>query len=307
MVAQLTPTMKALEIKNLHKTYSSGHQALNGVSFEVKKGEIFGLLGPNGAGKTTTINIMAGVVNKTAGEVSVLNTSIDEDHLAVKKKVGVVPQELVYDRFFTVEKTLQYQAGYYGISDAQDKIDELLKALSLEDKRNVSTGALSGGMKRRLMVAKALVHDPDLVVLDEPTAGVDIELRWGLWEYVKELHKRGKTIILTTHYLEEAEAMCDRLAILDKGNVLAIDTVSELKKRFGSAQKKISFTLKSGKLPAELPFEITTGSHGLESIVPEDQITRFFSWADAQGLVLSDIEIHAESLDTVFHNIITHG
>jgi len=264
------------------------------------------LFGPNGAGKTTTINIMAGVVEKSSGGVEVMGTSIDDDHLAVKKMIGVVPQELVYDRFFTVEKTLQFQAGYYGIRDASKQIDELLEALSLQDKRHVSTAALSGGMKRRLMVAKALVHDPDLVVLDEPTAGVDIELRWSLWEYVRELHKRGKTIILTTHYLEEAEMMCDRIAIMEKGQLLAADSVSELKKRFGSAQKKISFVLSEGRVPEHTPFTISQVDGRYEISVAETEVPKFFNWIHQQELSPSDIEIHSESLDTIFHNVITH-
>lgn len=296
----------ALIIKDLQKTYKGGMQALKGMSFSVKKGEIFGLLGPNGAGKTTTINIMAGVVEKTAGEMTVMGTSIDEDHLAVKRMIGVVPQELVYDRFFTVERTLQFQAGYYGIPDASEKIDELLKALSLEDKRHASTAALSGGMKRRLMVAKALVHDPDLVVLDEPTAGVDIELRWSLWEYVRELHQRGKTIILTTHYLEEAESMCDRIAIMDKGALLAADSVKELKKRFGSAQKKVHFLLEKGQCPNDPRFEISKDEERHEITLAEDQVSEFFHWLHENKLTPKDIEIHSESLDQVFHNVITH-
>jgi ABC-2 type transport system ATP-binding protein len=218
----------AISLKGLTKTYSGGKQALKGIDLEIPRGSIFGLLGPNGAGKSTTINILAGLVNKTAGTARIWGFDIDEHPRNAKASIGIVPQELVFDAFFTPFETLELQAGLFGVPKAKRRTMELLKAVRLDDKAHVYSRTLSGGMKRRLLVAKALVHNPPVLVLDEPTAGVDIELRQLLWDYVRELHAMGTTIVLTTHYLEEAESLCDRIAIINHGQVVANDETSKL-------------------------------------------------------------------------------
>ena len=214
--------MPALTINNLTKTYDNGVQALKGVSFTVEKGEFFALLGPNGAGKSTTIGIISSLVNKSGGEVNILGHDLDRQRAQAKKLVGLVPQEFNFNQFEKVEDILVTQAGYYGIpvKQAMPQVEFYLKRLGLWDKRHMQSRTLSGGMKRRLMIARALVHDPELLILDEPTAGVDIELRRSMWEFLTEINKRGKTIILTTHYLEEAESLCRRIAIIDHGNIV---------------------------------------------------------------------------------------
>ena len=214
--------MSALTINNLTKTYDNGVQALKGVSFTVEKGEFFALLGPNGAGKSTTIGIISSLVNKTGGEVSIFGHDLDHQRALAKKLVGLVPQEFNFNQFEKVEDILVTQAGYYGIpvKQAMPEVEFYLKRLGLWDKRHMQSRTLSGGMKRRLMIARALVHDPELLILDEPTAGVDIELRRSMWDFLTEINKRGKTIILTTHYLEEAESLCRRIAIIDHGNIV---------------------------------------------------------------------------------------
>jgi ABC-2 type transport system ATP-binding protein len=219
----------ALVIENLTKTYASGTQALKGVSLTVADGDFFALLGPNGAGKSTTIGILTGLVTKTSGTVSVYGHDIDLEPAAVKSNLGVVPQEFNFNIFETVLNTIIFQAGYYGISrsEALPRAEELLKALSLWDKRNQPARNLSGGMKRRLMLARALINNPRLLILDEPTAGLDIELRRSLWEFLTQLNARGTTIILTTHYLEEAENLCRHVAIIDEGRVLTNEPVSD--------------------------------------------------------------------------------
>ncbi len=216
-----TPTAPAIAVTDLCKTYKGGKRALDDVSLAVPRGSMFGLLGPNGAGKSTLINILAGLVNKTSGTASIWGFDIDAHPRNAKASIGIVPQEIVFDAFFTPAEVLDLQAGLYGIPKAQRRTSEILRAVRLEDKANAYSRTLSGGMKRRLLIAKALVHNPPILVLDEPTAGVDIELRQQLWAYVRELHARGVTIVLTTHYLEEAEALCDRIAIIDKGRVVA--------------------------------------------------------------------------------------
>lgn len=218
----------AIKIEKLSKTYAGGKQALDEVSFDVPRGEIFGLLGPNGAGKSTLINILAGLVTKTAGNASVWGFDIDAHPRNAKNSIGIVPQEIVFDPFFTPFETLELVAGLYAVPKDKRRSMELLRAVHLEDKANAYARTLSGGMKRRLLVAKAMVHSPPILVLDEPTAGVDIELRQQLWAYVRELNQRGVTIVLTTHYLEEAEQLCDRIAIINHGQLIANKPTREL-------------------------------------------------------------------------------
>ena len=226
----------AISIRGLAKTYAGGKQALGGVDLDVPRGSIFGLLGPNGAGKSTMINILAGLVRKTAGTASIWGFDIDEHPRNAKASIGIVPQEILFDAFFTPFETLELQAGLYGVPKAKRRTMDILRAVRLDDKAHTYSRTLSGGMKRRLLIAKALVHNPPVLVLDEPTAGVDIELRQQLWEYVRELHESGTTVVLTTHYLEEAEALCDRIAIIDQGRVVANDETGTL---LATAQDKI--------------------------------------------------------------------
>jgi ABC-2 type transport system ATP-binding protein len=229
-------TDAAISIQALAKTYKGGKQALDNVTFDVPRGQIFGLLGPNGAGKSTLINILSGMVMKTGGTASIWGFDIDEHPRNAKASIGIVPQEIVFDPFFTPFETLELFAGLYGVPKAERKSLELLRAVHLEDKANAYSRTLSGGMKRRLLVAKAMVHSPPVLVLDEPTAGVDIELRQQLWAYVRELNHQGVTVVLTTHYLEEAEELCDRIAIINHGRLIANEPTREL---VNKAQEKL--------------------------------------------------------------------
>ena len=238
----------ALTVENLTKVYSDSknkkeNKALNDLNFQVKQGEIFGLLGPNGAGKTTFLSILAGTVSKTNGSINVWGFDIDKNPRQVKASIGIVPQEVNLDAFFSPKKLLELQAGLYGVTKKDRITDLILKMVSLENKANAYSRSLSGGMKRRLLIAKAMVHQPPILILDEPTAGVDVELRNNLWNNVKELNKEGVTIILTTHYLFEAQEMCDRIAIIDQGNLVALDTTQKLLDRIQT--KKINFKVKN--------------------------------------------------------------
>ena len=214
--------MNAIEILSLKKTYDTGDEAVKGIDLNIKKGSFFGLLGPNGAGKTTTIGILTGLVNKTSGSAKILGHDIIDDFKSARKSIGLSPQEINLDVFFSIRQILLFQAGYYGVPKklAEDRVDTILKKLDLYHKRNETSRHLSGGMKRRIQIAKALVHDPPILILDEPTAGVDIELRHMLWDYLKELNNEGKTILLTTHYIEEAEKLCDEIAIINNGEII---------------------------------------------------------------------------------------
>ncbi|MCV0382769.1 MAG: ABC transporter ATP-binding protein [Erythrobacter sp.] len=231
----------AIRIDNLVKRYAgtgSGEDklALKGVSFDVPQGEVFGLLGPNGAGKSTLINILAGLVTKTSGNAEIWGFDIDEHPRNAKRSIGIVPQEIVFDPFFTPFEVLENQGGFYGIGKGERRSEELLRAVHLADKRDAYARTLSGGMKRRLLIAKAMVHSPPILVLDEPTAGVDVELRRQLWELVTELNREGVTVVLTTHYLEEAEQLCDRIAIINHGELIANKPTRDL---IGMAREKI--------------------------------------------------------------------
>lgn len=229
--------MSAISFKHLTKNYGS-LVALNDVSLEIEEGEFFGLLGPNGAGKTTLISILAGLCRPTVGSVEVMGHDVQSDFRAARRLLGIVPQELVFDPFFTVRETLQFQSGYFGIKNNGEWIDEILHHLGLADKANKNMRALSGGMKRRVLVAQALVHRPPVIVLDEPTAGVDVELRQSLWKFISRLNQEGHTIVLTTHYLEEAQELCGRIAMLKKGEIVALDTTANLLARVNNSQTK---------------------------------------------------------------------
>jgi len=214
--------MNAIEIQSLRKTYDTGDKALKGIDLNIKQGSFFGLLGPNGAGKTTTIGVLTGLVNKSSGNAKILGHDIIDDFKLARKSIGLSPQEINLDVFFSIRQILLFQAGYYGVTQklAEDRVDTILKKLDLYHKKNETSRHLSGGMKRRIQIAKALVHDPPILILDEPTAGVDIELRYMLWDYLKELNNEGKTILLTTHYIEEAEKLCDEIAIINNGEII---------------------------------------------------------------------------------------
>lgn len=219
--------VNAITIENIKKSYGDV-EALKGISLEIKKGEFFGLLGPNGAGKSTLISALAGLLKVDDGHLSVMGHDVVAHYRDARRALGVVPQEIVMDPFFSVRETLEFQSGYFGVADNGEWIDELLEQLGLADKADKNMRQLSGGMKRRVLIAQALVHKPEVLVLDEPTAGVDVELRQSMWRFVRRLHRDGHTIVLTTHYLEEAEELCDRIAIIDKGQLIALETKEDL-------------------------------------------------------------------------------
>ena len=250
--------MKALSITNLKKEYTGGLQALKGIDLSVKKGDFFALLGPNGAGKSTTIGIISSLVTKTSGEVKILDIDIDENHSLAKKKLGVVGQEVNFNQFEKVGDIIRNQAGYYGLSfkQARDNAKYYMRKLDIWDKRNEQARKLSGGMKRRVMVAKALVNNPDLLILDEPTAGVDIELRRSLWDFLTEINDQGTTIILTTHYLEEAERLCRNIAIIDSGEIVENTSMQELLTRLEVETFVFDLSTPITDLPKSLDFEM---------------------------------------------------
>ena len=238
----------AIEVRDLKKRFGS-LQALDGVSLRVEQGEFFGLLGPNGAGKTTLISTVAGLTRADSGSVTVMGHDVVADYRDSRRCLGVVPQELVFDPFFSVRETLRIQSGYFGLRKNDDWIDEIMAHLDLTSKADANTRSLSGGMKRRVLVAQALVHRPPVIVLDEPTAGVDVELRQTLWKFIEGLNRDGHTIVLTTHYLEEAEALCGRIAMLQGGRVVALDKTADLLRRHAGAFLRVKV---NGALPAEL-------------------------------------------------------
>ncbi len=264
--------MPAISFQSVSKTFpakSAGGEpfkALNRVSFDIEEGEFFGLLGPNGAGKTTLISVLAGLAKASEGRVLVHGHDVQNDYAQSRRLLGVVPQELVFDPFFSVREALRFQSGYFGVKKNDAWIDELLDSLGLADKANANMRQLSGGMKRRVLVAQALVHQPRVIVLDEPTAGVDVELRQTLWQFVAKLNRQGSTVLLTTHYLEEAEALCGRLAMLKQGRVLALASTSELLK---SASSNVLRFKIDGQLPTELASKLLTKLHGELETVPE--------------------------------------
>ena len=251
--------MTAIQISNVEKSYKS-LKALDGVTLSIQEGEFFGLLGPNGAGKTTLISTIAGLIRPDRGSVSIHGHDVITDFRAARGKLGVVPQELVFDPFFTVRETLRLQSGYFGLKNNDKWIDEVMENLDLTSKADVNMRALSGGMKRRVLVAQALVHKPPVIVLDEPTAGVDVELRQTLWQFISRLNREGHTVVLTTHYLEEAQAMCQRVAMLKSGKVVALDTMSALIRRISGSQLIVH--LSGGDLPEGLRHLVSHDEHG---------------------------------------------
>ena len=300
-------TEAAISIQGLSKTYEGGKRALDEVTFDVPRGQVFGLLGPNGAGKSTLINILAGLVNKTSGSASIWGFDIGEHPRNAKASIGIVNQEILFDPFFTPFETLEIQAGLYGVPKGQRHSMDLLRAVHLEDKASAYARTLSGGMKRRLMVAKAMVHAPPVLVLDEPTAGVDIELRQQLWTYVRGLNAGGVTVVLTTHYLEEAEELCDRIAIINHGKVIANEPTRDL---IGMAQEKVVAVTVDRDLAAapEAPcFEkiVLKGERVLEITYHKGRVNagEVLAAVQADGLGIVDVTTREADLEDVFLNL----
>ncbi len=296
--------MSALSFQSVSKTYpprSAGaapFQALDRVGFEVEEGEFFGLLGPNGAGKTTLISILAGLTRSSQGRVCVHGHDVQTDYAAARRLLGVVPQELVFDPFFTVREALRIQSGYFGVKGNDAWIDELLESLGLGDKAGANMRQLSGGMKRRVLVAQALVHKPRVIVLDEPTAGVDVELRQTLWQFIAKLNKQGHTVLLTTHYLEEAEALCGRIAMLKQGRVVALERTSDLLR---SATAQVLRLKLDGELPQALKaMARVTGRIVQLPVHNAIEIESHLAAIRSAGLVAEDVEIRQADLEDVF-------
>ena len=299
----------AIDITGLTKTYAKTKKAeaktaLKGVDLIVPRGSIFGLLGPNGAGKSTLINILAGLVNKSAGSAKICGFDIDTQTRQARSSIGIVPQEITMDVFFTPFQALELQAGYYGVPKSERRSEEILAALGLSDKRDAYVRQLSGGMKRRLLIAKALVHNPPVLILDEPTAGVDIELRRQLWDYVQKLHKQGTTVILTTHYLEEAEALCDQIAIIHHGQIVANESKKSLLSRLDKRTLIITPTQPLTELPhqlSELEAHITPdGQLAINYRSGTDSISGLLNQVKAAGLSIGDLRTEEPDLEDVF-------
>jgi ABC-2 type transport system ATP-binding protein len=300
------PAPIAIRFDNVSKVFQGAQgalRALDGVSFDIEQGEFFGLLGPNGAGKTTLISILAGLARATGGRVTVMGHDVVADYAAARKALGIVPQELVFDPFFSVRETLRIQSGYFGVRHNDAWIAELLAELGLSDKADANMRQLSGGMKRRVLVAQALVHKPPVIVLDEPTAGVDVELRQGLWEFVRGLNRDGHTIVLTTHYLEEAEALCARIAMLKQGRVVALDTTSNLMNRMDGLYLKLR--LSAAALPAVLTARVRDSRDATHTL-------RLRSYAEVEGVLaqvreagaqIEELELLQPDLEDVFVQI----
>jgi ABC-2 type transport system ATP-binding protein len=294
--------MSAIEIRNVKKRYKD-LQALKGVNLVVEEGEFFGLLGPNGAGKTTLISILAGLARADSGNISVLGHDVVTDFRQARRSLGVVPQELVFDPFFTVRESLRIQSGYFGLRKNDDWIDEIMANLDLTEKADVNTRALSGGMKRRVLVAQALVHRPPVIVLDEPTAGVDVELRQTLWQFIARLNREGHTVLLTTHYLEEAEALCQRIAMLKQGKVVALERTSVL--LASTANTMLRFKTDHA-LPASLAERArVTGRSAQVSARDAADVEVVLAQLREAGVPVEDLEIGRADLEDVFLNIMT--
>ena len=296
-----------LSVKKLNKIYRKNIHALKDLNLEVKEGEILGLLGPNGAGKSTFINILAGVTDKTSGEVKVWGFDLDKNPRQVRVSLGIVPQEINVDPFFTPKKLLDLQAGLFGVKKKDRITDTVLDLVALKDKSNSYTRNLSGGMKRRLLIAKALVHKPPIIILDEPTAGVDVELRKNLWENIRSLRKLGVTIILTTHYLQEAEELCDRVGIIHKGNLIALDTTGNMLKKIQT--KTIKFEINKRIVLDDINdknYNILTNTDSefkIEYNKQEFNIQKIIKLLENQGIVIKDIKSEDPDLEDVFVNL----
>ncbi len=300
-----------ISISSLSKTYATGFQALKGVSLDIRRGEIFALLGPNGAGKTTLISIVCGIVNRSGGTVTVDGHDISADYRAARSLIGLVPQELTVEAFETVRSALTYSRGLFGKPANPDFIDQVLKDLSLWDKRDEKIITLSGGMKRRVMIGKALAHEPRILFLDEPTAGVDVELRQDMWAMVRRLRDSGVTIILTTHYIEEAEEMADRVGVINHGELVLIEEKTELMRKLGRKQLKLELRKPVKKLPEQFArYEVELSDDGNELTYTYDNqaerpgVASLIRDLDAAGIEFRDLDTENSSLEEIFVNLV---
>lgn len=297
-----TENLPAISLRKVSKRYAD-LQALDNISFDIKQGEFFGLLGPNGAGKSTLISAIAGLLKVNSGDISILGADVENNYRQARMNLGVVPQEIVMDPFFTVRETLQFQSGYFGLSNNAQWIDELLEQLGLSDKADSNMRKLSGGMKRRVLIAQALVHKPPVLVLDEPTAGVDVELRQSMWRFVRRLHKEGHTIVLTTHYLEEAEELCDRIAIINKGQLLALETKEDLLARGLGSKLLVRATHSIDTVPIEYQGRIARlEGNELELTIhrESDSVMEILDRLRAASISIEYVSVLSDSLEDVF-------
>ncbi len=304
MTKEVPSETPAIHIQGVHKHYGA-LQALNGVNLTIKQGEFFALLGPNGAGKSTLINTLAGLVKPTAGNISVMGFDVSHDYQAARRNLGIVPQELVFDPFFNVREMLRFQAGYFGCGPENDGwVDEILEGLGLTDKAHTNMRKLSGGMKRRALIAQALAHRPPVIVLDEPTAGVDVELRQMLWEFIKKLNVAGHTIVLTTHYLEEAEALCSRVGMMKQGKIVALDSTANLLNNF--AGKQLRLTLGEVVLPPQIMQLMRHHERGIFTFALENmaQIEFVLSALREAGIKIIDMQLKEADLEDVFLSLV---
>ena len=293
---------KAIVFKNVKKNFGK-LEALKGINLTIEEGEFFGLLGPNGAGKSTLINILAGLAKPSSGSIKVMGYDVIQDYQYARRSLGIVPQELVFDPFFNVREMLQFQAGYFGKGrENDDWIDEVIEGLDLKDKANTNMRMLSGGMKRRALIAQALVHKPPVIVLDEPTAGVDVELRKRLWQFIKKLNQKGHTIVLTTHYLEEAETLCSRIAMMDQGKVVALDKTKNLLKRFSAKNLNLRLDLKGKKIPASIQNLIQNLDHHSISFLIEEiaEVEFIIGELKKSKIKILDMDLTNSDLENVF-------
>ncbi|MDP9083926.1 MAG: ABC transporter ATP-binding protein [Pseudomonadota bacterium] len=308
MVARIPPVVS---IKNVAKSYASGLQALKPVNLDIDKGEIFALLGPNGAGKTTLINIICGIVTASSGTVTAGGHDIVQDYRAARAKIGLVPQELSTDAFETVWATVSFSRGLFGRAPNPVFIEGLLRDLSLLDKRNSKIMTLSGGMKRRVMIAKALSHEPQILFLDEPTAGVDVELRRDMWALVRGLREKGVTIILTTHYIEEAEEMADRIGVINKGALILVEDKKQLMKKFGKKQLTLHLLAPIDRIPAELePWSLELKANGSDLVYTVDgansiDVSSLLKRISELSIVIKDLQTHQSSLEDIFVGLVS--
>ena len=300
-----------LDVRNLNKTYAGGFEALKDVSLEIERGEIFGLLGPNGAGKTTLINIVCGIVNATSGSVRVGGNDIVTDYRATRAMIGLVPQELPVETFESVWNTASFSRGLFGKPPNPEHIEKVLRSLSLWDKKDSPIMGLSGGMKRRVLIAKALAHEPELLFLDEPTAGVDVELRQAMWNVVRELRESGVTVILTTHYIEEAEQMADRVGVINHGEVILVRETESLMRELGKKQLFLMLNEPLPEIPAALSgYELELGGEGNELIYTYDSqrertgITTLLGELEKQGIAFHDLNTSQSSLEEIFVDLV---
>ena len=297
-------SIPAIQIEQVHKRFGSLH-ALKGVDLTVNQGEFFGLLGPNGAGKSTLINAIAGLLRPTSGKISVMGHDVVDAYQAARQNLGVVPQELVFDPFFNVREMLRFQAGYFGKGTENDVwVDEVIESLGLTDKAHTNMRKLSGGMKRRALIAQALAHKPPVIVLDEPTAGVDVELRQLMWEFIKKLNREGHTIILTTHYLEEAETLCSRVAMMKQGEIVALDSTANLLNKF--AGKNLRLKLGQAALPAALLPMLKNGESGVFTLALSElgQIEFALSELRKAKIAVEDMQLIEADLEDVFLSLV---